>query len=319
MLSSLLLIFVGFLLLVSGAYFLVRGATSIARRYNLSAAIIGLTVVGFGTSTPELVVTIYSALRGRDELAFATVLGSNIFNVLFVLGIAGIISPLIVQRNTVRFEIPLSLIAITLLYIFVNDHVVTGAVVNQLSRYDAIFLLVIFAGLLVYMSRSLQTANDLTEPTATAQTRQGATASILLGLAFLVGGGILVVDYAVVVSAHYDLPLKRVGLLLVAIGCSLPELTTAVIAAEKRNTDLAIGNVIGSTLFNVLFALPVAAAVSPVEYNTSLNVDMEVLGVSTIALIVFMFTVSQRKLTRGAAIILICCYFVYLVFRLQTT
>lgn len=315
MLLEILLLFIGFLILIGGAFFLVRGASSLARRYNISAAIIGLAVVGFGTSTPELVVTIYGTIQGRDDLIFANIIGSNIFTVLFVLGTAGIIFPLIIQRNTVRFEIPLSLIAVTVLYVLVNDEVIVGNGPDILGRIDAVVMLTVFAGLVIYMYRSLQAVNDLAEPTDTAQPPQAATASILAGIAFLVGGAILVVDYAVVIAVHYGLGMRLVGITILAVGTSLPELTTVMLAARKRNTDLAIGNVIGSNLFNVLFALPVTALVHPIKYNTALNADMEVLGIALIVLIVFMFTISPRKLGRWESAVLMAGYVTYIAYR----
>jgi cation:H+ antiporter len=316
MVPELLLLFTGFAVLVAGAFFLVQGASSVARRYNVSSALIGLAVVGFGTSTPELVVTIYSTLRGRDELAFANIVGSNIFNVLFVLGVSGIIFPLIVQRNTVRYEIPLSLIAVTLLYILVNDRVMWGNEGDMLGRVDAIIMFAVFLGLLVYMYRALQAVGDFSEPTARAQSPQAATGSILLGMALLTGGAILVVDYAVIISTHFNMPLRLVGLTFLAVGTSLPELTTAVMAANRHNTDLAIGNVIGSNLFNILFALPVTALAHPMEYNAVLNSDIEMLGVATIVLIIFMFTINERRLGRWEAVVLVAGYVAYLIYRL---
>jgi cation:H+ antiporter len=317
MFLELLLLIIGFLVLIAGTFFLVNGASSLARRYNISSAIIGLAVIGFGTSTPELVVTIYGTIQGRDDLAFANIIGSNIFTVLFVLGIAAIIFPLIIQRNTVRFEIPLSLIAVTILYVLVNDEVITGIGPNVLGRLDALIMLLVFGGLLIYMYRSLQAVRDFGEPTDKAQSPQAATGSLLLGLALLAGGAILVVDYAVVIAVHFGLGMRLVGLTFLAVGTSLPELTTVVLAARRQNTDMAIGNVIGSNLFNILFALPVTGMVHPMEYNTALNADMEVLGASLIALIFFMFTVSPRKLGRWESILLVVGYLVFIGYRLS--
>jgi cation:H+ antiporter len=311
----LLLLFIGFLVLIAGAFFLVSGASSLARRYNISTALIGLAVVGFGTSTPELVVTIYGTIQGRDELAFANIIGSNIFTALFVLGVAGLILPLIIQRNTVRFEIPLSLIALTILYILVNDVVITGVGPNSLDRTDAVLMLTVFAGLLIYMYRALQTSNNAAEPTDTAQTSQVAIGSIFLGIVLLIGGAVLVVDYGVIIAVHFGLGMRLVGISFLAVGTSLPELTTVVLAARRGNTDLAIGNVIGSNLFNILFALPMTALVHPMDYTVSLNADMEVLGIALITLIAFMFTISPRKLGRWESTVLIAGYLGYIIYR----
>jgi len=312
----LLLLFIGFLVLIAGAYFLVSGATSLARRYNISTALIGLAVVGFGTSTPELVVTIYGTIQGRDELAFANIVGSNIFTVLFVLGVAGVVFPLIIQRNTVRFEIPLSLIAVTMLYILVNDDVTTGLGPDSLGRVDAILMLTVFVGLLIYMYRTLQ-SSSVGEPTDKAQSPQAAMASTLLGMALLTGGAILVIDNGVAVATHFGLGMRLAGISFLAIGTSLPELTTVVLAARRKSTDLAIGNVIGSNLFNILFALPITALVHPMDYNPLLNGDIEVLGIALIMLITFMFTVSSRRLGRLESAILMAGYLGYLIYRIS--
>ena len=310
MVLALILLTIGFMVLIAGAFFLVNGASSLARRYNISAAIIGLAVVSFGTSTPELVVTLYGTLQGREELTFANIIGSNIFTLLFALGIAGTIYPLIIQRNTVRFEIPLTLIAVTILYVLVNDKVISGEEPNMLDRSDSFVLITLFAGLLIYMYRSFQSAGDLVEPIDKAQSPQVATGSIMLGIGLLVGGAILVVDYAVVIATHIGMGMRTMGITLLAIGTSLPELTTVVMAARKGNTDLAIGNVIGSNLFNILFALPVSALVRPMHYNIALNADIEVLGVSLIVLIVVMFTISPRRLGRWESAVLVAGYLV---------
>jgi cation:H+ antiporter len=177
-------------------------------------------------------------------------------------------------------------------------------------------MLAVFAGLLIYMYRSLQSVNDFSEPTDKAQSPQSATASILGGIALLVGGAVLVVDYSVVIAVHFGLGMRLTGLSILAAGTSLPELTTVVLAARKRNTDMAIGNVIGSNLFNILFVLPVTALVHPMDYDRALNADMEVLGIALIALILFIFTISPRKLGRWESILLVAGYIIYLGYRL---
>jgi cation:H+ antiporter len=201
--------------------------------------------------------------------------------------------------------------------VLVNDLVITGVGPNSLDRTDAILMLTVFAGLLIYMYRSLQASSSQTEPTDKAQTPQAAIGGILLGIALLIGGAILVVDNGVIIAVHYGLGMRLMGVSLLAIGTSLPELTTVVLAARRGNTDLAIGNVIGSNLFNILFALPTTALVHPMDYATSLNADMEVLGIALITLIAFMFTISPRKLGRWESAILIAGYLGYITYRLS--
>lgn len=316
MLSELFLLLVGFAILISGSLFLVHGASGLARRFNISSVAIGLTVVAFGTATPEFVVSLYASLKSRDELAFANIIGSNLFNLLFVLGISGGIFPLILHRNTVRIEIPLSLVAATLLYILVNDAILWDSPQNQLDRLEAVGLLVVFGGFMYYMYKSLQYTFDYEDPVK-LQSTAVATGGILLGVALLIGGGMLTVDNAVLLSGHFGLPQRFVGLTILAIGTSLPELTTAISAAYKKNTDIAIGNVIGSNIFNILFTLGVSAFVQPMPYQTALNGDMELLGISTIVLLFFMFGMNQRKLDRWEAFVLMAGYVLYIGYRIR--
>lgn len=314
---ELFLLLVGFAILIAGSLFLVHGATGLAKRFNISSVAIGLTVVAFGTATPEFVVSLYASFKNHEGLAFANVIGSNIFNVLFVLGLSGIIFPLLLHRNTVRFEIPLSLVATTLLYILVNDAILWNADFNRLDRLEAIALLAIFLGFMLYMYKSLQHTVDYEAAPVKLQSTAVATGGVLLGVALLFGGGVLTVDNAVLLSGHFGLPERFLGLTLLAVGTSIPELTTAVSAAYKKNTDLAIGNVIGSNVFNILFTLGVTSFIQPMPYSPKMNTDLEVLGFSTILLLAFMFGINQRRLDRWEAIILMAGYFFYIGYRIS--
>ncbi|MEO5978052.1 MAG: calcium/sodium antiporter [Chryseolinea sp.] len=313
---ELCLLLVGFGLLIKGAYFLVQGASSIAKTFNISTVAIGLTVVAFGTSTPELIVSLYASFKGRDELAFANIIGSNIFNILFVLGLAGLIHPLIIQRNTIRFEIPLSLMAATILYILVNDQILWGRA-DLLGRWDALILLATFSLFMMYLYRALKSTADYDESHIKVQSPAVATGNILLGLALLTGGSIIVVDNAIILSGHFALPQRFVGVTFLAVGTSLPELTTAIMAAYRKNTDMAFGNVIGSNIFNIFFTLGATGLVHPMKYNEILNSDIEILGLATLLLVVFMFVIQRRKLHRWEAFILFGGYFAYIIYNFR--
>jgi cation:H+ antiporter len=310
---ALLLLLVGFAILIKGADFLVNGASSVAKKFNISNLAIGLTVVAFGTSTPEFIVSFYSALEGRNDASFGNIIGSNNFNLLFILGIAGLIYPLTVQRNTVKYEVPISLLAALVLYVVVNDGILSGNPVNILSRWDALILLIFFGLFMLYIYRTMTTASDLEESPIKMYATPVATGMIILGLAMLIGGGTLVVDNAVAIAEHYGLSQKLIGLTILAAGTSLPELATSAVAAYRKNTDIAIGNVIGSNIFNIFFILGITGLIQPITYNDTMNFDLEVLGVSTIVLMIFMFTINRRKLDRWEAFLLLAGYIGYTI------
>ncbi|MCU0367477.1 MAG: calcium/sodium antiporter [Cyclobacteriaceae bacterium] len=315
MFLSFTLLLVGFVILIKGADFLVGGSSSVAKKFNVSNLAIGLTVVAFGTSTPELLVNIMSSAKGYNDAAFGNVIGSNIFNLLFILGIAGIIYPLVVHRNTVSFEVPLSLIAAVVLFVLVNDTLLFGSAENTLSRLDAVILLACFGGFMYYVSRTMKDGLGSEEGGPIKIYKTGtAVLLIIIGLAMLVGGGSLVVDNAVAIAKYYGLSEKLIGLTILAAGTSLPELATSAVAAYRKNTDIAIGNVVGSNIFNIFFILGITGVINPTPYNVVMNFDLYVLGASTIMLMIFMFTINQRKLDRWEAVLMFASYVVYTVF-----
>ncbi len=329
MLLPIVLLLVGFGILIKGADFLVNGASSAAKKYGISNLTIGLTVVAFGTSMPELIVSLFSALDGKNDASFGNIIGSNNFNLLFILGIAGLIYPLVVQRNTVKYEVPLSLLAVGVLFILVNDTLIwSGApievqkegaatVVYQgiLSRLDSVILLVFFAAFLFYIYRTMSSATDLEEgEPIKIYSMPLSIGMTILGLGLLIGGGQLVVDNALTIARHYGLSEKLIGLTILAAGTSLPELATSCVAAYKKNTDIAIGNVVGSNIFNIFFILGITGVVNPMPYNAAMNFDLMVLMGSTVILMIFMFTLNTRKLDRWEAALMLVGYFAYTVY-----
>lgn len=315
MLLTVTLLLIGFAILIKGADFLVNGASSVAKKFNISNIAIGLTVVAFGTSTPELLVSVTSSIKGYNAAAFGNVIGSNNFNLLFILGVAGVIYPLVVLRNTIRYEVPLSLLAALVLYLLVNDQLIWGSDTNELSRLDAIILLLFFGLFMFYIYRSMSNSSDM-DQTSNIKIYSGlvSTMLIVLGLAMLVGGGTLVVDNAIKIAQHYGLSDKLIGLTILAAGTSLPELATSAVAAYRKNTDIAIGNVIGSNIFNIFFILAITGLVSPLPFDAAINFDLLILMGATLVLMVFMFTLNQNKLDRWEAFMLLAGYITYTIY-----
>jgi len=315
MLLTITLLLVGFVILIKGADFLVGGASSVAKKFKISNIAIGLTVVAFGTSTPELLVSVTSSLKGYDGAAFGNVIGSNTFNLLFILGIAGLIYPLVVLRNTVRYEVPLSLLAAVVLYVLVNDVALWGAEANIMSRLDSLILLGFFVLFMIYIYRTMTNASDLDQvDDIKIYSIPASVGLIILGLALLVGGGTMVVDNAIEIAKFYGLSDKLIGLTILAAGTSLPELATSAVAAYKKNTDIAIGNVIGSNIFNIFFILGITGIIRPLPFDDAMNFDLYVLAASTVVLMIFMFTLNTSKLDRWEAFLMLISYFAYTIF-----
>lgn len=312
-----LLVIVGFILLVIGADFLVNGASSLAKRLNVSEIVIGLTIVAFGTSTPELVVSIISALEHHSGIVFGNVIGSNIFNVLLILGIAGLIYPLSVLQNTVWKEIPCSLGAGILLLILVNDVALFGANKNQLTSFDGLILLLFFVLfiLCVFVFSNVNSANNISVEQFTILKTIILISGGFIGL-FI--GGKLVVDNSVIMANHFSLSEKFIGLTIIAGGTSLPELATSAVAAYKKRFDIAVGNIIGSNIFNILFILGISSILKNAQFDTVLNVDLIVMNAAALFLFIAMFTGKAKKLDRWEAVLFLLAdigYITYLFFR----
>ncbi|GCC51388.1 sodium:proton exchanger [Chryseotalea sanaruensis] len=308
---TIVLLFTGFAVLIKGADFLVNGASSLAKKMNISNLAIGLTVVAFGTSAPELIVSLLSAYNGAADASFGNAIGSNNFNLFFILGIAGLIYPLVVQRSTIKYEVPLSILAAVVLFVLVNDSMIWGSENDMLSRTDALILLGFFGLFMFYIVRTMKNNTDLDQTNVKIYKNWLAIVMSVAGLVMLVGGGKLVVDNAILIAKDFGMSNKLIGLTILAAGTSLPELVTSCVAAYRKNTDIAIGNVIGSNIFNIFFILGITGTVSPLQYTSVLNFDIAVLIGGTILLMVFMFTINTRKLDRWEALILFLGYITY--------
>jgi len=311
MFLQIVLLIVGFVVLIKGADWLVNGASSLAKKHNVSDLAIGLTVVAFGTSAPELVVSIFASLQNHQEIVFGNILGSNNFNLFLILGVAGLITPLVVQSSTVRREIPLSLIAVILLFFLSNDFFLAER--RVLSRVDGLILLIMFGLFLLYVYKQLMVDPAEKMKVDMIHSHGKIWLLIIAGLAGLVIGGRLVVNSAIGMATALGVSEKIIGLTIVAAGTSLPELATSVVAALKKNNDIAVGNIIGSNIFNIFLILGISSVIKPFGYDITFNSDIYLLGIGTIALLLFMFTGRKKKLDRWEAALLLTAYIVYTV------
>jgi cation:H+ antiporter len=291
----------------------------VARRFDISTLVIGLTIVSFGTSAPELTVNLIAAFSQEDlsEAVFGNIIGSNLFNLFFILGVSGVIYPLVVQRDTIRIEVPISLIATMVLFLLVNDQLVFGSSNNALDRVDGIILLLAFSGFMYYIFLSMRRQSDYEESPTKIYSMGLSSLMILGGLAALIGGGTLVTNNAVAIAEAAGLSKKLIGLTILAVGTSLPELATSAVAAYRKSTDIAIGNVVGSNIFNILGVLGINSTLKYIPYNSILNTDILLLGAGTVLLLIFMFTLNTRKLDRWEAVILIASYIAYTVYLIN--
>lgn len=313
---NLLLIAVGFILLIKGADFLVNGASSLAKRFNVSDIAIGLTVVAMGTSAPELVVNIISGSVSHD-VVFGNIIGSNVFNLFLILGVAAVIYPLTVQKNALWKEIPYSLIATFVFFILVNDQIFFNKEENTLSVTDAFILLAMFALFLIYifmnLTRNPDDGESLEDIVIFGSLK--TTLMIVFGIAGLIFGGKIIVDNAVEVAELFGVSEKLIGLTILAAGTSLPELATSAVAAFQKKSDLAIGNIVGSNIFNLLLVLGVTGLIhSPLTFNTVLNIDVALVMAGTFLLFIFMYTFKKHKVDRSEGLIYLIGFCVYMLF-----
>ncbi len=308
-----LLLLLGFVCLIKGADFLVDAASSIAKRLKISDLVIGLTVVAFGTSTPELFVNIVASLKGNTDIAIGNVLGSNIANILLILGVSSIIYPLSVTKGTVWKEIPFSLLAVIVLGILANDHYLNNTDEASLSLSDGLILLSFFIIFLYYSFGIAKRINGLDAHIPAIQNNLlKSVFMISLGLAGLTLGGKWIVDGAVFFATRFGMSESVIGLTIVAVGTSLPELATSAIAAYKRNVEIAVGNVVGSNIFNIFFVLGISSIIKPLPFKATSNIDIGVVILASLLLFFNMFTGKRLSLDRWEGIILLILYASYI-------
>lgn len=304
MLLNLLLLIIGFVLLIRGAGAFVDGASALAHRFGIPEIIIGLTVVAMGTSAPELAVSVSSVLHGAGGMAIGNALGSNIVNILLVLGMAALITPLNVQQKTIRYEIPF-LIFVTIVLMW------CGVEYGAINKFVSAILLSLFAVFLCYLYFDAKQGKVDTEKTPEFSFVK-ILIFLVLGLAALVFGSDLTVKSATNLANIFNVPNRIIGLTLVAFGTSLPELVTCIVAARKKHTDLIIGNIIGSNIFNLLFVLGITGLVAPMSFGYSFVIDAAISVMITIVL--WLFAIYRQQLARSAGILFLICYIGYLAY-----
>lgn len=310
-----LLLILGFLLLIKGADFFVEGSSSIAKILKVPTLIIGLTVVAFGTSMPEASVSITAALAGKNDLAVSNIIGLNIFNLLVVVGASAFLSPLVVQTSILKKEFPYSILITALLLSFSLDSWIRGGGDNKISRLDGCILLFFFV-LFVYStvrtafsSRRTIQLSEVCEDEIKVLSPIRSLLYIAFGLAAIIWGGNLVVDSATEIALSFHLSETLIGLTIVAIGTSLPELVTSIVAAKKGESDIALGNVVGSNIFNISLILGASSAIHPVIINTVSIYDMVILIITSV--LVYIFAIGNHKINRAEGIVMILIYIAY--------
>lgn len=306
---DLVLLVIGFLLLIKSADWLVNGSSSLAARFSVPPLVIGLTIVAFGTSFPELVVNSFASYTGSTGIVTGNIIGSNIANILLILGAASLIYPIKVQNSTIWKEIPFSLMAALVLWILVSDISIGNQSSNFLSRADAMIMFTFFAIFLYYIISVARNGTDVEESEVYSISK--TTGLILVGLVGLFFGGKWVVDSATNIATLFGISERVIGLTVIAIGTSLPELVTSCVAAMKRQSDISIGNVVGSNIFNILWILPVSVSVSPFEVVSNVHTDILFLLVASLLLYVVIFTGKKHHLSTWEGILFLACYFSY--------
>lgn len=310
MIVSAFFIIIGFALLIIGADWLVDGASNIAKKFHIPEIIIGLTIVSIGTSMPELFVSTISALDGFSDIAIGNVIGSNLCNLLLILGISTIIKPVKFQKETMLYEIPMCLL-FTIIFIIICN---TGATI---TRVEAIILMILFVIFIAYTIVMGKKQSNIAKQNETKEKVELTTivkdiVIIALGIVALKIGGDLAVNNAVKIAEIFNVSEKIIALTILAVGTSLPELVTSVTAAIKGNSDIAIGNIIGSNIFNMLLIIGVSAFIKPIIYNFSYNMDLSILVIATLVLALFPVIPPKNKMSRANGIIYFIMYIGYL-------
>lgn len=314
MLVTYLLLPIGLILLVKGAGFLVDGASSIAKKLGVSTLVIGLTIVAFGTSAPELAVTVFASAKGNTDIAIGNILGSNIANILLILGVSALFFPLTVKRSTLWKEIPLALLAVVVVALMASDALLGGGNFSGLTLGDGLVLISFFIIFLYYtfgMSRVEVPAKA--EIGVRDRSLSRSVLMIVVGLGGLTLGGKWIVDAAVALATALGVSQAVIGLTVVAIGTSLPELATSAVAAYKKDTDIAVGNIVGSNIFNVFWILGLSAIISPLPFSPALMRDMVIAISATLLLFIVMFIGKRNILERWQGAIFVALYIVYIV------
>ena len=321
LLKAILILVIGFVLLIKGAVFFVEGSSSVAKKFHVPAMLIGMTIVAMGTSLPECAVSVTASLANNNSLAVSNVIGSNIFNLMVVCGACALFSPLTIRQDTLKKEFPLSIICAALM-------LVLGYIGMTLGHIDGIIFLVLFVGYLLWMIQSAKKSRAavLSDPAQSGQIEQSefveeniAILPTWKSLVFIIGGmiaikfgGDFVVDGASSIASSMGLSQTLIGLTIVAMGTSLPELVTSLVAAKKGEVDMALGNVIGSDIFNILFVLGIATAISPISFLMENVIDIILLIIMSVIVLAFAWT--KQQINRKEGILMLLMYAAYMVY-----
>ena len=307
---NILLLLVGLGLVVLGADWLVNGASSIARRAGISEFVIGLTIVGFGTSCPELVVSLSGAIEGNSDISVGNVVGSNIFNVLFILGLTAMVLPVGMTDKNRRIDIPITL-GVTILLIILG---ITGSMSGPvISRWEGVLMLLVFSAYLFYCFKS-DSKDEFSETQRATLSITKSIALTLTGLAGLIFGGDLFVDSATALARQIGVSDKFIAVTILAGGTSLPELATSLVAAIKGKEQLALGNILGSNVFNAMMILGLSSVITPLSFASMTIVDIITLVLSAVLLLIWAYTGRKNRIDRREGAAMLLCYFAYNVF-----
>ncbi len=313
MIVQVVLIILGFILLIKGADFLVDGSSKIAKKFHIPEIIIGLTIVSIGTSMPELFVSITSAIEGYPDMAVGNVIGSNLCNLLLILGLSAVIQAIEFKKETRLIEIPMTLFVTIILFVLCN-------IGTDITRGEGILLIVLFVWFIIYTIYMGKKGEEFENKDVLVEVQTDKKYStiksifwIILGIIGLKIGGDLVVNHSVTIAKALNISEKIISLTIIAIGTSLPELVTSVTAAFKGDSDIAIGNILGSNIFNILLILGVSSVITPIKYSVSYNNQILVLIIGTILLALFPFIGAKNKMTRTNGFAYLVIYAIYMI------
>jgi len=313
---DIILLIVGLALILLGSEWLVDGASSIARKIGISELVIGLTIVAIGTSAPEMVVSLLSAIDGSADMSVGNVLGSNIANTLLVLGIVGVITPIALTKGNIKRDIPIMFVATLLFILLCSDIALKGANINSISRFDGIIFLICFG---LFLFSSFKYSNNFEEEEKdNAKVLQPARAILytIFGIIALLWGGNLFINSAKNIATKLGASESFIGITILAFGTSLPELITSIIAAVKHKGQMALGTIVGSNVFNILFILGVTSVITPLKLKGITNIDLGVLLLSAILLATSYFILGKKRISRSNGIIFLLIYIAYFIWLL---
>lgn len=310
-LTQCLLLVVGFVMLIKGADWFVEGASKIADRFGIPQLVIGLTIVAMGTSAPEAAVSITSALKGSADITIGNVVGSNILNVLIILGLTSVVRAIAVQKSTIKYEIPFTIIVTVIM-------AVMGLWDGTISRLEGVIMWALFIVYLLYLLKMAKNGQGGSEEAAESGKNDSIWKLIILvviGVVLIVWGSNVTVDAATVLATLFGMSERLIGLTIVALGTSLPELVTSVTAAIKGKADIAVGNIVGSNIFNILFVVGTTALITPVAYQANFMIDSIVAVAAMVLLLICV--IRKKQLNRPSGIIMLVCYAAYFVYLIQ--